>query len=240
MSTFYFGKPNKSSIFDIIDSFKPADFKSAKTSTLPLLEYWKKDSDRILYYNTSLKVKLSNPKICFEFPTASYSSNNPSYTDVCVFENKNGIFIEAKYQEKLYDKVSNWYDKSYNKRYVLKHWLNRINGFLQKKIIIKEIEKLNYQMLHRISSACCDNFNEANIIYQIFVDNQIDHVSIYRDELKKYKKLFDRKGYKRLIHLYLQKTNVRLIYDNLKTDELIKTIRKKRLYKIVKDEIYSV
>ncbi|MCK4689128.1 MAG: hypothetical protein KAT41_02410, partial [Candidatus Marinimicrobia bacterium] len=145
MSTFYFGKPNKSSIFDIINSFKPDDFKSAKTSTLPLLEYWKKDFDRILYYNTNLKVKLSNPKICFEFPTASYSSNNPSYTDVCVFENKNGIFIEAKYQEELYDNISNWYDKSDNKRDVLNHWLNRINGFLQKKIIIKEIEKLNYQ-----------------------------------------------------------------------------------------------
>lgn len=239
MTTFHYGRPNKKSVYDIIDNFNSKKINSIRTSTVPLLSYWKSMSKRISKYRRRLNINLSSPKICFEYPTNSYANNMPSYTDVCLFDDKKAIFIEAKFKELLYTNIRGWYTGSNNRKKVLEHWLNRINGYLKNNIQINEIKEFDYQMLHRISSGCDKNFNRANIIYQIFVDNNFNNEAIYRKELNKYKKLFSKKGYNKTINLYLQRTEVELKND-LKDGKILKNLQRKILYKIIDDKIISI
>ncbi len=192
MIEIYYGRPIKQSFSEVIDQFSSKEINSLKTSTLPLLDYWKKTDERIDFLFNKVNIRSSNIQLCFEYPTRSYKSNKSSMTDLMIMCNGIRIAIECKFTEVNMDETINKWnkDETQNRRKVISHWLNILKPFTSEEISIDSIGELSYQFLHRTASACYNNQKKAFTIYQIFYDNSTQNTMIdFIGMIKRYVKL---------------------------------------------------
>lgn len=194
--SFYYGNPKDTGSWDQAASIFAAhdSVNSARTSSLPLVQFWKpmgKESvinplaDKML---EDCGVSASDvEQLNFEYPVPVKSDCNgkgkASMTDLMIISKYHAIAIEAKWTEckKKYEPISVWKkegkDKE-NRNNVLKGWIGYIKDFADSKGFetktLGEYDKIPYQLLHRIASACAvakqQGKKEAIVIYQLFYD----------------------------------------------------------------------
>lgn len=169
MSKFYYGNPENTgswkqaaSIFAAHDSAT-----SAKTSSLPLVQFWKDDNGfkfRVKNLceacnNTKLILNDKNNLFCFEYPVSlpeNCGKGKASMTDLMIITENHAIAVEAKFMEckdnhykPLVEKWLNDAPKGYTNEYqkkihenrekVINGWLKYINDYLEH---IKDYNKL--------------------------------------------------------------------------------------------------
>ncbi len=174
----FYGNPKSQEFSEIIDQYSLSGINSIRTSTIPLLQYWKNTDKCINYLFEKLGLTSDKIKICYEYPTRSYKSNKCSMTDIMIIGNNFKIAIEGKYTEveHKYKTIEEWNDSTENRKCVIEHWVKIIGPFLSELTSNEKLlEKLNpfpYQLLHRIASACNNNPELSFVIYQIFYDDK--------------------------------------------------------------------
>lgn len=191
---YYYKKKQCQTIEDIINQFpkelhtqsdKPkskGEFSSPFRSTIPLLILVKD-------FPALLKPFGVDGDLIFEYETKpKYGIGKPSCSDlICVNENA-CLVIEAKRTEPKYTLVKKWLDGSENKKAVLTGWLDFINAYAKKTIVITDVLDIPYQAIHRVASACAMKKNVTKIAYFIF-DPTADMEHYYKSILISLKRL---------------------------------------------------
>lgn len=170
----FYGKPSGQTFNEIVDQFSLSGINSVKTSTIPMLNYWKKDKLAIKKLNEVIPINGSGIDLCFEYPTPSYGSNKASMSDIMLLTERAKISIECKFTEVLqeYQNVKEWHNGTDNRSKVISHWLEILSPFIKQKLEINDIQNIPYQFLHRAASSCYQNEGNAYLVYQIFFDHQ--------------------------------------------------------------------
>lgn len=154
------------SIDELYCKYNKKEFKSPFRSTIPLILLFK---NNILQDLELLKsVDKDNLNYIFEYETpVCKGKGKASCTDLMIENNDLGIAIEAKRTEDKYETVEKWLSKGNkeNKKEVLCGWLELIEKHLDIKIDSKNIEKLPYQLIHRVASACSLSRKQTSVIY---------------------------------------------------------------------------
>jgi hypothetical protein len=170
-----FGKPGNYDYDMLLDQFGITKINSFKTSSIPLVQFWKDTEKRLTEVEANLHLQLNHPVLCFEYPTApAQGKGGSSMTDLMILSDENKIAIEAKYTE--YEKmpvetVAQWLQEGNsieNKEKVLQGWWSMIAPF---RAGTSTPDTMGYQFLHRTASAC-QNTKQAVVIYQLFYDNE--------------------------------------------------------------------
>lgn len=189
-----FGKPSSYDYETIIDQFSGTKINSIRTSSIPLVQFWKNTDIRLNELLKETKIDSENIILCFEYPTPSKGRGKSSMTDLMILCRDTKIAIEAKFTEYLeknikneYEPISKWQSEKNidNRKTVLNHWTQLIkpfsNGFDN-----SSIQEMDYQFYHRTASACLDT-KRAVIVYQIFYENGTElDLQRYIDNLKSY------------------------------------------------------
>lgn len=236
----YYGKPMTQTFSEIVDQYSIRALNSIKTSTVPLLQYWKDAEKGLNFLKNRLDISMDEVALCFEYPTPSSGSSKCSMTDLMLIGKNFKIAIEGKYTEvkKMQEKtVEEWYTKSDNRTSVLNHWISILKPYLMKEeTTIDDIRKLPYQFLHRVASSCYERPEKAFVIYQVFYDNET------KDKAKEFCNLIYEavnilKPAKRLnIFSHLIEVELTIHVDK---EEVLQKIKQSDVYRI-KTEIFPV
>ncbi len=234
--SYYYGRPPRrdARCVDVIDAFAAREsLKSARTSSLPLVQFWN-DDEKLPNRVTSISEDCNNLEIlsedstlCFEYAVpVGGGRGKASMTDLMIITRDHAIAIEAKFTEckKNYETIDDWLKKGNksNKMKVLQGWLDYILAH-DKTLQIKEAEGLigkgiPYQMLHRIASACKvatdskDLFNKEFspvVIYQLFYENETPITGrkarfVAESDVKKFADILERAKEKLGLHDVIQ------------------------------------
>ena len=200
MSSYHYGNPNKSNSWEYVVSIFAAheSVKSEKTSSLPLVQFWKPDLRLAVPRNKErcadgffrackigdLALNLREAEFSFEYPVPVQGGRGKaSMTDLMITTEKFAMAIEAKWtecREKYKPTIEEWLKEGKNlenRKLVLIGWINYINKFLPKCLDVDKINlaKIPYQFLHRIASACYVASLKKDIVpvvaYQLFYDD---------------------------------------------------------------------
>ena len=201
MNSYHYGNPNNSNSWEYAASIFAAheSVNSAKTSSLPLVQFWKskgKSCGFPRHVNQFLKecglsaIGSEEPCFCFEYPVPvnneKGAKGKASMTDLMILTNQRAIAIEAKWTEceSVYEPIGKWKNSGVaeNHNKVLKGWEEYINQYIKgcacDKITVTD--DMPYQLLHRVASACYvamqnGKKNNAVVIYHLFYSNQEEH-----------------------------------------------------------------
>jgi len=239
----YYGKPAKYDFYEIIDQFNPNSINSIKTSTIPLLEYWKNSQVRIKLLKDRLELNSKLYKICYEYPTKSYKSNKSSMTDLMILGQNEKISIEAKYTEvnEKIELINAWNNKTENRENVLDHWIEIIKPYLSNnlsnQVFKNKIATIPYQFLHRTASACFENNGKAYVIYQIFYDS---HTKIKMDKfISILKKSVEILNPNEKLKFYLYSIEIDLVKE-INKESVLKFIKNNQLYSFKNELFYEI
>jgi hypothetical protein len=187
----------------IVQSFKPAEFKSPRRSTVPLLLYWKDYQKKFQEFFKFLNIETpSHLTACFEYKVpVQLGRGKASYTDLMLISDQIVIAIEGKYTEPPYETVKKWLGspKSENKTKVLKGWIGLIEKALGKSFNYQDFNDLAYQLVHRMASTCYPNADKRFLIYQCFgLENE--KKIYYKNQLSNLRKII---GKSHSVEIYL-------------------------------------
>lgn len=208
----FYGKSEKLDFEDLIYQIDGKEFSKKLTrSTIPLLSYWRNYNKAINKLCKKINIDYTeNSKLCFEYPVKSYKGNKPSFTDI-MYISKNGIIaIEGKWTESNSNSIEKWLKQGKsieNRNNVLSYWISIINNYSSNRNDLQSFPRdIEYQVLHRIASACSFNEKKVRVVYQIFFSNK--RKSNYKKHKEKLKYLYNTiKPVKRL-ELWLWRINV--------------------------------
>jgi hypothetical protein len=131
----------------------------------------------------------SNVTFSFEYLVGvQKGSGKPSQTDLMLIAAATAMAIEAKYTEPHYDPVYKWRNDSKNRIKVLEGWLNLIGAITGKFATIEDVDHIEYQMIHRLASACYPKVKNRMLIYQLF-DVDEARMRKYSSELSELKQI---------------------------------------------------
>ena len=164
---------------DLYLNYPSSQFDSPYRSTIPLLHFW---SDWHCFKRFMESVEIdsgvqSNVTFSFEYCVGVQKvgveivSGKPSQTDLMLMADEVGIAIEAKYTESQYDPVKTWKNDTNNKNNkmkVLEGWLNLIGAITGKFASLEDVDHIEYQMIHRLASACYLKVKNRILVYQLF------------------------------------------------------------------------
>lgn len=180
---YYFGDPLRKDIYQIIELSDSKHFSRLTCSLLPTVEYWKNHN------KITKELITENFDICFEYPVSSIKNATSSYTDVMLISKNICVAIESKWTENK--GVACNKHKAIRKDDVQKHWINIINEYLGTTLELKDFGEIEYQLLHRVASACSLNKERCVIVYQIFYENQLKNT--FEKEIIKFLKITNSK-----------------------------------------------
>lgn len=237
-----FGHPEPYDFDTILDQFSGTKINSLRTSSIPLVQFWKETDTRLKELFSEIGILSDKPELCFEFPTKpQLGKGKASMTDLMILGEDYKIAVEAKFTEysKMQpDPISKWELEGVsveNRENVLKYWESLIQPF-SKELNSKSIENISYQFFHRTASACKSS-EKAFVIYQLFYDDQTfkdfekfksklrenvlllnpnDKLSFYIWEIEVDQKIKETKDNKNIDPFKKMKTKV--VYKILKTD----------------------
>ena len=203
MNSYHYGNPVKANTWEYAASIFAAheSVNSEKTSSLPLVQFWKPDvrfsipgnEDRCAdRFFRACKIEdiafdLKQAEFSFEYPVpAQGGRGKASMTDLMITTNRFVMAIEAKWtecRENYKPTIEKWLQEGKNlenRRLVLNGWLDCINKFLpcSKRLDVDKIinrAKIPYQFLHRVASACYVASMKKDVMpvvaYQLFYDD---------------------------------------------------------------------
>src|SRR5690554_2936645 len=187
-----FGYPYPYDYDTILDQFSGTKINSIRTSSVPLVQFWKQTDSRINELFSKIDIFSDKPVLCFEYPTKPQEGKGKaSMTDLMILGNDFKIAVEAKFTEyaKLKSNpISLWKTKTdniENKQRVLDYWISLIKPF-SKELDDLLLQEIDYQFFHRTASACKETEN-AIVIYQLFYDKDtLKDLEKFKNELGKY------------------------------------------------------
>lgn len=202
MSSYHYGNPDKSDSWEYAASIFAAheSVNSEKTSSLPLVQFWK-NKDRGFPKSNCVKKFLEECGLleicseeslfCFEYSVPVNNEHGAkgkaSMTDLMILTNQYAIAIEAKWTEceSIYEPIGKWRNSGVTENHakVLNGWEEYINKYLEGRVCgkIMATDDMPYQLFHRIASACYAAMLEegrkkyAVIIYHLFHSNQEEY-----------------------------------------------------------------
>ena len=172
-----FGKPDSYDYDTILDQFSGTKINTIRTSSVPLVQFWKDTDLRLKELFSLIPLSSGRPILCFEYPTTQEGKGKSSMTDLMILCDDSKIAIEAKFTEyakMTSDPIGQWgNDKNIeNRKKVLDYWTDLIKPF-SNGYDNESLQKISYQFYHRTASACKYSEN-AIVIYQLFYDNEIN------------------------------------------------------------------
>jgi len=138
---FTIGIPGGVDDYDILlDMMSGIRINSVETSTVPLVQFWKKAQEEVIPFLVSkIRIDVPNPQLCFEYPVKPRGGKGKcSMTDLMILSQSNKIAIEAKYTEYVkawgvtVETVAKWSEKTANKpnkKNVANGWWETIRPF---------------------------------------------------------------------------------------------------------------
>ena len=185
---YFYGCPGKQKWQNVVSIFAAHnDLKSEKTSTLPLVQFWRERGlKKRLKGIDPLRSIWRDAQLCFECAVPpKEGSGKASMTDLMIIGKGAVIAIEAKYKECAghYKTIQKWNkERSENKSKVLKGWQKYISAVVKGWDIDIEnnpeiAQRVPYQLIHRIASACKvanDKAVKPMVVYQLFYDNDTE------------------------------------------------------------------
>lgn len=183
-SLYVYGRPNGGSDYhSLTEKFaKHEALKSTRTSSLPLVSFWRPErlDERVCEIEKALSIDVSKAQLCFEYATSlprdavKFGKGKASMTDLMILLPDKRIACEAKYSE---------YVKDIEYRPTVESWLKKGNHDNRKKVIdgwrylmgdhIEDdanLDKIPYQLVHRVASACADSNRTPYVLYHLFYD----------------------------------------------------------------------
>lgn len=220
---YYFGDPLRKDIYQIIKLSDSKHFSKVTCSLLPTVEYWK---NRNLINETLINETFD---VCFEYPVSSIKNATASYTDVMLISKNICLAVESKWNENKGITCNKHNAK--RKDEVQKHWIKIINDYLGTTLELKDFGEIEYQLLHRVASACSLNKERCVIVYQIFYNKQLKNT--FEKEILKFLKIINSKN----IDFYTCSVKVEFTksYQELK-EEIADKSREERV-QLIKDKI---
>ncbi len=235
---YFLGNPKGITMDQVIELGNLEHFSKLTCSIIPTIDYWKNLENKI----TAL-LHPDNYDVCFEYPVKSINKATSSYTDIMLISDNANIAIESKWTEK----IGVYCEKhdAIRKDEVQKHWIDIISKYIDKKLSLEDFKNIEYQLLHRVASACSLGKKNCFVVYQIFYDKTSN--DSFKKEILKLKTLLDSPK----INFYLDNVKIEYnpIYEKLKTDlkgkntkaekiELIKnTIKQNNLFHFKDEEL---
>jgi hypothetical protein len=232
----HFGHPDSYDYETLIDQFSGTKINSIRTSSVPLVQFWKNTKKHLYLLFDTLRLQAQDVALCFEYPTKPLKGKGKSsMTDLMIIGHDFKIAIEAKFTEYVKmnsEPISKWLqkgDNQKNKEEVLGYWKDLIRPFSQ-QLNESSIVNIDYQFFHRTASACKD-VEKAYVVYQIFYDAQTKNgVADYKNKLMTYVKLLNPN---QKINFYAWEIEIgQLLQDNINTDPFFQ-MRDRDVYKIL-------
>jgi len=232
------GNPSGLTIDQVIDLGNNEHFSKLTCSIIPTIDYWKDLNNKILK-----GIIVEDYDICFEYPVKSISKAKSSYTDIMLISDQTNIAVESKWNEKVgyYCKDH----KSKRKVEVQLHWLSIISQFINKELSIEQFSEIEYQLLHRVASACSLKKNNCIIIYQIFYKDSFSNSFV--NEIIKLMTILGDSKIKFYInsvqikftdnYLQLQKEIIELSKDE-KIDKIKESLKRNTFFEFYNESLY--
>jgi hypothetical protein len=241
-----FGRPNSYDFDTILDQFSGTKINSLRTSSVPLVQFWKDTNERLDDLFKKLNLKCDKPILCFEYPTRPQEGKGKSsMTDLMILCNDFKVAIEAKFTEykKIeLDLIDNWIRRGKNeenRKKVLNYWTKLIKPF-SKGYDNVSINQMSYQFYHRVASACynADDTDTAIVVYQLFYDNKtVGFLEKYKSKLRDFVKILN---FNDRIRFFIWEVEVKQkIKVNKEIDPFIE-MKSRDVYEFGKSEIFEV
>ncbi len=237
-----FGQPNSYDFDTILDQFSGTKINSLRTSSIPLIQFWKDTDKRLDELFKKLEVEGLKPTLCFEYPTKpKEGKGKSSMTDLMILCNDFKIAIEAKFTEYKKSKanlINIWKrngKNEENRKKILNYWASLIEPFSEghDEVSLNQIE---YQFYHRVASACYNTKETAIVVYQIFYDDEtVELVEEYRDKLKGYIKAINPNK-----RLKFYTWEIEVIQKIKKTKDPFFEMKSRNVYEFMKSEIIKL
>lgn len=218
------GNPQGMTIEQIIELGNNEHFSKLTCSIIPTIDYWKNLNNKIL-----TDIIIDDYNICFEYPVKSIKNATSSYTDIMLISDNACIAIESKWTENIGVYCKN--QKSKRKNEVQQHWINIISKYIGQNLIFEDFSDIEYQLLHRVASACSLNRAKCIVTYQIFYRDILSDSFI--QEIKKLKKLLNTQK----IKFYVNLVKIDFTDTYIKLNDEIKNLSKKNRIDKIKDSI---
>ncbi len=237
-----FGQPTNYDFDTILDQFSGTKINSFRTSSIPLVQFWKETNSKLIELLGQLNLLAENATLCFEYPTKpQIGVGKSSMTDLMILSQDFKIAIEAKFTEykKIKpDAIKKWKTKGdkENRLKVLEYWTSLIkpfsNGFDD-----NSLNNLSYQFYHRTASACKIE-GKAFVVYQVFFDNDTyDFLEDYKKKLAEYVTLINPNEN---LKFYIWEIEVvQRIFDDKKIDPFIE-MKFRNIYDFTKSKIIEL
>lgn len=237
-----YGQPTSYDFDTILDQFSGTKINSFRTSSIPLVQFWKNTNVRLIELLNKLDVHSDNTTLCFEYPTKpELGKGKSSMTDLMILSQDFKIAIEAKfteYKEMKPDTINSWEEKGNreNRLKVLEYWTSLIKPF-SKGPDYNSIQNINYQFYHRTASACkC--IEKAVVVYQIFYDKEtVDYLENYKNQLSDYVRVVNPNEN---LDFYIWEIEVvQRINENKEIDPFIE-MKSQNIYDFIKSDLTEI
>jgi hypothetical protein len=231
-----FGQPTPYNYETIIDHFSGTSYSTFRTSSIPLVQFWKDTETRLGKLFKVLNLDPRHTTLCFEYPTPPQKGKGKSsMTDLMVFAEDIKVAIEAKFTEytpngsiKL---IKHWGKKgnTENKKLVLQYWKDLIGPFSY-GMDDEALLNVEYQFFHRTASACKD-IKQAIVVYLVFYDEETKkHLGSFIKKLKNYITVINPKDN---LKFYLWQVEVsQKVAKKKDTDNPFLIMKKREVYRI--------
>ena len=237
-----FGQPNSYDFDTIIDQFSGTKINSFRTSSIPLVQFWKDTNNRLNDLFNKLDLQCDKPILCFEYPTKpKQGTGKSSMTDLMILGNDFKVAIEAKFTEYVKikpDLIDDWKragDKE-NRIKVLNYWTSLIKPF-SNGYDNDSLNQISYQFYHRTASACNTN-GQAIVVYQVFYDNNtLEFLEKYKSKLMDYIRILNPNN---KLSFYIWEIEVnQLIMDNNDIDPFVE-MKSRNVYEFAKTRLEKI
>ncbi|NCC99697.1 MAG: hypothetical protein EOL95_08385 [Bacteroidia bacterium] len=237
-----FGQPNSYDFDTIIDQFSGTKINSFRTSSIPLVQFWKDTNNSLNDLFNKLDLQCDKPTLCFEYPTKpKQGTGKSSMTDLMILGNDFKVAIEAKFTEYVKikpDLIDDWKlagDKE-NRIKVLNYWTSLIKPF-SNGYDNDSLNQISYQFYHRTASACNTN-GQAIVVYQVFYDSDtLGFLENYKSKLMDYIKILNPNN---KLSFYIWEIEVnQLIMDNKNIDPFVE-MKSRNVYEFAKTRLEKI
>lgn len=234
---YFLGNPTGVTLNQVIDSGNLEHFSKLTCSIIPTINYWRNLNNKII-----TDIFSGDYDICFEYPVKSITGEKSSYTDVMLISSQANIAIESKWNEKRGPYCRN--QKAKRKNEVQRHWLNIISSYIGKELKQEEFGDIEYQLLHRVASACSLNKKNCVVVYQIFYTNNLSksfekEIEKLKSRLKTDKIKFYLNSVKIQNNKYYEKLSeeIKNLNRQEKIDKIKNVIKRKNLFDFTEEKL---
>lgn len=238
-----FGSLNPYDFDAILDQFSGTKINTFRTSTIPLVQFWKETDYRLHELFKKMEILTTKQILCFEYPTKpQQGKGKASMTDLMILGDNFKIAVEAKfteYKKMTPDPIKKWKNDSANKdnrEMVLNYWTSLIEPF-SNRLDTESLEQISYQFYHRIASACKGS-EKAIVVYQLFYDSETyNFLEKFKNKLLEYVRLINPND---KLSFYIWEIEVDQKITNNKDHDPFTPMKFKNVYEFKKTDLYKI